>query len=182
MGVLFETLFLTVLVIALGLGNVFLSLTDPKRIKKLININKEDQSPVSELGQTTVQDSFSEADTNLEKGGFVVRGKVLNRSLEHNSLDSEADRERIIYLGKRIDRLEQLLLKLNKSDFVAQKINSTNFGQKLSELDTFKQKTKLEIAALKQRLDEVKPVVKKQTKNISNISDKRLHELVFRTK
>ena len=139
---MFETLFLTVLVIALGLGNVFLSLTDPKRIEKLITANKEDQNPVSELGQTTVQDSFSEADNNLENGGFAVRGKVLNGSHKYNSLDSEADKERIIYLGKRIDRLEQLLLKLNKSDFVAQKINSTNFGQKLSDLDAFKQKTK----------------------------------------
>lgn len=181
---MFETIFLTVLVIALALGNVFLSLLNPKRLERLSKAG-EMQDGDSGLGQASVQDSFSESRISNEfpiGSQSTDRSKMLDDSTEKQDFDSNANRERIRYLGKRIDRLEQLLLKLNKSDFVAKKINSTNLGHKLSDIDKFKQKTRLEIAALKQRLDKVQPAARRSKELIPDISDKRLHELVFRTR
>ena len=181
---MFETVFLSVLVVALALGNVFLSLLDPRRLRVLSAKNRV-QKPGQSLGQSSVQDSFSEATyLNSPSGGtgFAVRGEVSNGSKGKSSFDSEADKERIRYLGRRIDRLEQLLLKINSNDFLAQKVNATNFGQKLSDLEEFKQKTRLEIASLKQRLDDVKPVSEKKMQETPKLSDQRLHELVFRTR
>lgn len=181
---MFETVFLSVLVVALALGNVFLSLLGPKRLRVLAG-KKGEQEAEQGFGQSSVQDSFSEAaylNGPSEVKAFAVRGQVSNGLKCKNSFDSEADKERIRHLGRRIDRLEQLLLKINSGDFLAQKVNATNFGQKLSDLEEFKQKTRLEIASLKQRLDDVKPVSEKKRQELPKLSDQRLHELVFRTR
>ncbi len=145
-----ETLFLAVLIIALAMGNAFLSLTSPKRLAK------------------------------MAQGKNQASQEMVCPSEPELSFEDRAEKERIEYLGRRIERLEQLLLKLDKSDFVAQKINTTNFSQKLEELEEFKQNTRLEIAALKQRLDKIQPESKKRPKPAPNLSDEKLREIVFR--
>jgi hypothetical protein len=147
-----ETLFLVVLIVALAMGNAFLSLTSPKRLAKMSN----------GTNQRTQNQPLLPAD----ESGL--------------SFEERAERERVNYLSRRIERLEQLLLKLNKSDFLAQKINSTNLSQKLEELEEFKQNTRLEIAALKQRLDKISPEPEKKQNNVPEISDEKLREIVFR--
>ncbi len=164
------------------MGNAFLSLTDPKRIEKMADkMRKESLSGKNliapnnalvapdasdfqnDLVQTSVQDSYSEA-------------------MPETTFGQKASMEKIAYLTKRITRLEELLLKINNSQFLVQKLNGTNLSQKITEFETFRQNTKLEVAALKQRLDKIAPVKKKPKLNIPEISDKKLHDLVFRSK
>lgn len=171
------TVFLSVLILALAFGNAFLSLVNPKRLSLLaakdMNSGAMEASPENGLGP--------EKSLSIENG--AVQGnlplsfsKSSGRGL---SFEERANRERMLYLNKRIERLEQLLLKINDSKFVAQKINGSSLFKKLKELEAFKQDTKLEISALKQRLDKIQP-----QKNIKKpgpkISDEKLRELVFR--
>jgi len=200
------TIFLSVLILALFLGNAFLSLTDPKRLKiatKQREINGTDTTNNTETinGSETVLESGQYAqeevqETVQQKYDFQEMGKIKDtgsRTLVAKSkydgnntlvksipLEESSQVERVDYLNRRIVRLEQLSLKLNGNGSIAQKINTTEFTQKLNSLGEFKQNTKLEIAALKQRLDKIQPVEKKKTQNIPEISDKKLRDLVFR--
>jgi len=157
------TTFLTVLILALALGNVFLSVASPQRLQKLAKESPKRQKQGLDSSQTSLQNSLSQESES-----------------QAMSFEEQAEKEKIGYLYKRIDRLEQLLLKLDSSKFVAQKINGTNLGQRLQEFDEFKQNTKLEIAALKQRFDKMQPVKKSNEKKASEISDEKLRDLVFR--
>ncbi len=149
------TLFLAVLIVALFLGNVFLSLTDPKRLKRAAG-----------------------AEPALEQS-FELRPEEMALA-EPVSFEGNAAKEKMDYLNKRVDRLEQLLLKIDNSKFIAQKLNATNLYQKLNGLDEFKQNTRLEIAALKQRIDKVQPAPKAKKVKVPEISDENLKEIVFR--
>ncbi len=200
------TIFLSVLILALFLGNAFLSLTDPKRLKaaaKHRKINRidtrnstetingieaglESKQYVQEEDQETVQQKYDFQETDEiqdnERRTLVAKSKYDgNASLAKPiPLEESSQIERVDYLNRRIARLEQLLLKLNGNGSIAQKINTTELTQKLDSFGEFKQNTKLEIAALKQRLDKIQPVEKKKTQNIPEISDKKLRDLVFR--
>lgn len=158
------TVFLSVMIVALALGNAFLSLAGPKRLFLAKSGLREEELP--------------------EGSERVFSGEALKPALAgpvQVPARGSSDSERIAFLGKRIERLEQLLLKIDNSKFVAQKINATNLFQKLKELEQFKQDTRLEIAALKQRLDRVQPVKAKQKKNFPEISDEKLRRIVFRS-
>ncbi len=200
------TIFLSVLILALFLGNAFLSLTDPKRLKaaaKQREINGTDttnsietingsetvlesQQYAQEEVRETVQQKYNFQETeeiqNNESKILVAKSKYDgNTSLTKSiPLEESSQVERVDYLNRRIARLEQLLLKLNGNGSIAQKINTTELTQKLDSLGEFKQNTTLEIAALKQRLDKIQPVEKKKKQNIPKISDKKLRDLVFR--
>lgn len=152
------TVFLAVLVLGLALGNVFLALTSPERAAR--QLSKEN----GKLG-LAVQESDAESNEMQES---------------QLSFEQAADKERIRMLNKRIERLEQLLLKINNSKFIARKLNGTGLYQKLSNFDQFKQDTKLEIAALRQRLDRIQPQKKKPKPDLPKISDEKLRDLVFR--
>jgi uncharacterized small protein (DUF1192 family) len=146
------TVFLVVLVTALVLGNVFLTLLKPVQA----------QCP-------------SSAAVRLEKprpGVFRANG----------AFEEAVEKERIQLLGKRIDRLEGLLLRINGSHFLGKKLNGTVLGQKLNDFTQFKDNTKLEIAALKQEVARLKGALgmhKEPKQDDYQISDEKLHELVF---
>ncbi len=96
--------------------------------------------------------------------------------------DEEPFDDRVKMLNTRIERLENILLRLNKTQFVAQKLNGTSLYQKITDLEEFKQNTKLEIAALRQQLGTVsqQPVVR-SVAGAPPVDDERLHKLVFRS-
>ena len=170
-----ETVFLAVLVLALLLGNAFLSITGPKRPKLV---------PEEEMLRQDALASQAVA-LPLVSGQRAIERLVVAQPAEQNvpafetrpSFEEDAERERIEYLTRRIARLEQLLLKINNPRFVAEKVNLEGFYHKLKDMDSFKQNTRLEIAALKQRLDKIQPV---ESKPKLEISDEKLRDLVFR--
>lgn len=183
------TVFLSVLILALALGNIFLSLTSPKRLQR-----EESQADEGEFETASVQDSFIDTSQKVDdvesqevddgesqevEGVKEAEPGEIGKSRKA-SFEENAGMEKMDYLNKRVERLEQLLLKINNSKFVAQKINGTNLGQKLADLNEFKQNTRLEIAALKQRLDKVAPQEKKPKEKIPDISDEKLREIIFR--
>ncbi len=171
------TTFLAVLILALAIGNAFLSLTDPKRLQQKM-LKESNSFPQGSEG-LDAQDSFNGEIPEMQ-GSQSFQKPAKKRQSQDISFELAAERERIAHLNKRISRLEQLLLKINNPKFVAQKINGTNLGQKLSDLEQFKQNTKLEIAALRQRLDKIQPVKNKRKPRIPNIGDRKLREIVFR--
>jgi len=164
------TLFLVVLIVGLVLGNVFLSLTSPRRIQRAL------------MAENGLQELSSESD-------FVPYNAPSSTSAEFDqppmiappSLEQQVVKDRFVHLNKRMDRMEQLLLKINESKFLAQKLNGTNLVQKLNKVDKFQQTTKLEIAALNQRLDKILPEKKRVKKPGPGISDEKLREIVFRS-
>ncbi len=124
------TVFLSVMVLALVLGNVFLSVTKPGNAAAHLQAT----NPLENELQQTFQNSAS----------------------SKQAFEQAADRERTRMLNKRIDRLESLLLRINNAKFVARKLNGTNLVQRLNGFEQFKQDTRLEIAALKQQLAALK--------------------------
>jgi len=194
------TTFLAVLVLALAFGNIFLSLTSPKRLERMVEMARE-KAGIEASGQCQGEEtdaagqaghSLNKEDASFEpqparENGFSPETPcpeeilpVPGPSLEDSSFEDQAERERVSCLGKRIERLERLLLKINNSAFIAQKLDGTNLAQRLKDLDLFKQNTRLEIAALRQRLDEIQPPKPREKQNIPDISDEKLHDLVFR--
>ena len=181
------TVFLSVLILALALGNGFLSLVDPKRLRLLSAKGRIlGEMPAIPENGFGLQNGFGspnglgpQKSLGIENGAVQGKLPVSFGSSRGLSFEERANRERMLYLNKRIERLEQLLLKINDSKFVAQKINGSNLFKKLKELEGFKQDTKLEIAALNQRLDKVQPR-KKLKKPGPGISDEKLRDLVFR--
>lgn len=159
-----ETIFLAVLVLALLLGNAFLSV-----------IARKDSGRMPEP-EMPVQDGFE--DRALEQPPVLEQSFPAFKT--RPSFEEDAQSERIEYLNRRIARLEQLLLKINGSKPIAEKINGSTLSQKLSDLNEFRQSTRLEIAALKQRLDKVQPVESRPKSNVPEISDEKLRDLVFR--
>ena len=146
------TIFLIVLIVALVLGNLFLMLLKPK--------SKE-------------QNSLPATQTNL--GAFQPAPKSSFKPGNHkpNAVD------------KRVDRIENLLLKINGSEFLGKKLDSTVLGKKLNDLTRFKTNTKVEIEALKEQMAQVKNEIgiKEKTNPCQDydISDEKLHELVFKS-
>ena len=201
------TVFLSVLILALAMGNIFLSLTGTKRLEKVGQEGNGQLVFDNGFVQSDVQDSFSEALPDADNGNSISFDKAENGGAGNSlsfgqakgkssapsfqqadsgagkgpSFEQAAAGEKMAYLNKRLERLEQLLLKIDNSKFLAQKLNSTSLSKKLSGLDEFKQNTRLEIAALKQRLDKVQPVKKAKKPKVQDISDKKLRELVFRS-
>ncbi|MBN2067909.1 MAG: hypothetical protein JW744_05565 [Candidatus Diapherotrites archaeon] len=146
------TVFLGVMVLALFLGNVFLSITSPKR-----------QQPLQDV-------RFSQEPMPKEANGFKNPDK---------GLQEIAERERLRMLNKRIDRLESLLLKIGSASPVAGSLESAGLPKKLKSLEEFQQNTKLEIAALKQQLREIIPEKPKQANFEPSVDDERVHNLVY---
>ncbi len=147
------TVFLSVLVLALALGNLFLSITEPKGL----------QSRAKQENNSSLQ---IQQETALPATG--------------DDFQRMADRERVRMLNKRIDRLENLLLRINNARFVAKKLNGTNLIQKLNGFEEFKQNTRLEIAALKQQLASMQKNKPKATrKAVPETDDEKLHKLVY---
>lgn len=160
------TVFLGVLIIALALGNAFLSLAPKRKAGNALIPREGAQS--SEYFPSNA--AFQFQGTKLPKAS----GRVA-------AFEKELEREKIAYLNKRMARLEQLLLKMNSSGFIAQKLGDSDLGQRLKTLEDFRERSRLEIAALKQRLDGNVPLEKKQLEEIPEISDEKLHSLVFRS-
>ena len=175
-----ETVFLGVLVLALLLGNAFLSITSPKRARRM----PEGEMPELDAlaGRAFPQQAVS--GQSAFESHALAQPPVLEQSFPafetKSSFEEDVESERIDYLNRRMARLEQLLLKINGSKPLAEKINGSTLSQKLGDLDEFRQNTRLEIAALKQRLDKVQPVERKAKGNVPEISDEKLRDLVFR--
>ncbi|MCX6799260.1 MAG: hypothetical protein NTW59_04160 [Candidatus Diapherotrites archaeon] len=90
--------------------------------------------------------------------------------------------DRVKMLSGRIERLENIILRLNNKQFVAKKINGTSLYQKINDLETFKQDAKLEIAALKQQLAAIMPPeARRAKKETVEIEPEQLHRFVFRS-
>jgi hypothetical protein len=157
------TTFLSVLILALFLGNVFLSLASPKRLRKQFQAGLEGLPP-EQLEARLVQEPSR---------AVVAAGP------KQVSFEQRLGLEKFAHLNKRMDRLEQILLKLGSSKVLAKKLDATTLSRKMDDYGKFKETTRLEIAALKQRLDKVQPAPKKSKKNIG-ISDEKLRDLVFR--
>lgn len=178
-----ETVFLAVLVLALLLGNAFLSIISPKRAVPVARLVPEGSNPGQGAlaGQTVLRPVFSGQGASEQA---VEQSPVSRQNLplagQEPSFEDSVKNERIEYLGRRIARLEQLLLKLNGSKPIAAKIKVSRLSQKLDDLDDFRQNTKLEIEALKQRLDSLQPVQSKAKDSFPEISDEKLREIVFR--
>lgn len=172
-----ETIFLIVLIFALVLGNIFLSLTSPKRLEKMAqkanekNLARSQEN--SSIGQSTLG-NWQESQSRL------TAEHSQTFQAKESDFAEDLEKEKANYLTKRIERLEQLLLKINNSKFIAQKLDATNLAQKLKDFDEFKQNTRLEIAALRQRLDKSHPQKEEVKQPIPDISDDKLHDLVFR--
>jgi hypothetical protein len=189
-----ETVFLSVLVIALLLGNSFLSLTDPKRLllkrarksdglrqnageKQAIQLQRPAMEPLS-MQQRPFQ-GLPEAQAPFSLTPvFGQDASPMAKPMP--SFEGTAERARIDYLNRRIARLEQLLLKISGSKPIAEKIKVPELSKKLGDLDEFRQNTGLEIAALKQRLDRIQPVETRPKASVPEISDERLRDIVFR--
>lgn len=158
------TAFLAVLVLAFFLGNVFLSLASPKRMRKQLE---------KELG--LLPDNGS----GLLPARGTFQGLSENQVLEKASFEQRLSSEKLSHLNKRVDRLEQVLLKLSSSKAVAKNLRASNLSRKMDDYVKFKERTRLEIAALKQRLDKVQPSSKKRGRG-PEISDEKLRDIVFR--
>ncbi len=102
--------------------------------------------------------------------------KRISRQAKPNDLGGDAKQ-----LKERIGRLENLLLRVNNAEFLGKKLDGTKLAQKLKELSEFKQNAKIEIAALKERLDEIYPV-KPKNQGVPDISDEKLHEIIYQVK
>ena len=164
-----ETVFLGVLIIALALGNAFLSLAPKKKAANGFGVQGQDiNNGLLPSNETAFPGQSSGA-------------KLPAPSQRATAFEKELEREKIAFLGKRMARLEQLLLKMNSNGFLAQKLDNSNLGQRLKSLEEFKEKTRLEVAALKQRLDNSVPAEKRQVEAIPAVSNEKLHSLVFRS-
>ena len=156
-----ETVFLGVLVLALLLGNAFLSITSPKRARRM----PEGEMPELDAlaGRAFPQQAVS--GQSAFESHALAQPPVLEQSFPafetKSSFEEDVESERIDYLNRRMARLEQLLLKINGSKPIAEKINGSTLSQK-------------------QRLDKVHPVERKAKGNVPEISDEKLRDLVFR--
>jgi len=166
------TTFLGVLILALFLGNVFLSVASPKRLQKQF------RGELDGVAQDELEAGFLQGQSQAVGAAALTvasAGTVANQA----SFEQRLGSEKMALLNKRLDRLEQILLKLSSSEVLAQKLDATTLSKKMDDYSKFKETTRLEIAALKQRLDKVQPVPKKDKKAVE-ISDKKLRDLVFR--
>ncbi len=148
------TVFLLILITALLLGNALLSMLKPRAEPD------KRQSVKSEM-----------------------RARIAASASKHFPAQGRAKQENVDELNKRIERVENLLLKVNGSQFLGKKLNGTVLGRKLNDFVQFKNNTKIEIEALKEDLANTKKdlgVKEKEPKENYKISDEALHNLVFR--
>ncbi len=92
-------------------------------------------------------------------------------------------------LSRRVDRIENLLLKLNNSAEVSSKLAEMKLSQRVSELYDFRQSAKLELAGLKERLDSIeckKPESSKAVQESPSESDeefeKKIHQILYHSR
>ena len=174
------TIFLGILIAALILGNIFLSIAKPKKIEEALlrEIGSKENSRA--LLQQMQNNKNIAASNHLLQQGKIRPAFV---SAEQPDFRQMAEMERARMLNKRVDRLENLLLKMNGAKFVSYKLNGANLEQKLSGLEEFRQNTSLEIAALKQQLAALKgnelPEENEEEIELSAADEKRAHAIVY---
>ena len=175
------TIFLGILIVALVLGNIFLSIAKPKKIEEALlrEIGGKENS-MALLQQMQNNKNIAASNQLLQQG--KIRPAFV--SAEQPDFQQMAEMERTRMLNKRVDRLESLLLKMNGAKFVSYKLNGTNLAQKLSGLEEFKQNTSLEIAALKQQLAALKgnelSEENEEETELSQADSERAHAIVYR--
>ena len=149
------TVFLLILVFALIIGNVFLSITKP--IQGDLQVLPEESALLW---------------PNIEEQA-KYRKTEAHANTVHSSVQSE--------VKNRLDRLERILLGLNTTTFVGKKLNATKLYRKLNELSDFRNDAKIQIAALRDELEQLKSgkLKKAKKKGIPKLKDKRLHELAY---
>ena len=149
------TVFLVVLIVSLLLGNFLLSLLKPKP---------------------------APADYSISPAKPVHLGSVINSNPGQSSLPNK---QNILSITNRIDRVEKLLLRANAPKFIGKNLDSTVLGKKMNDFTQFKTSTKVEIEALKEEVARLKTELgvkeKKRPGEDFEISDDKLHNLVFRT-
>ena len=151
------TVFLVVLIVALIFGNVFLSLLKPSI------------PPIP-------------ADFHPEIGENENNFETKERSKDFEDISRN---EKLNYLNKRMNRLENLLLRVNNTQFLGKKLNGTKLFQKVNDLDEFRQNAKLEIAALKQEFAKIKKSngePEKEKKQEEDIDEEKIHRLIYHSK
>ncbi len=174
------TIFLGILIVALILGNIFLSIAKPKKIEEALlrEIGRKENSRAL-LQQMQNNKNIAASNQLLQQG--KIRPAFV--SAEQPDFQQMAEMERTRMLNKRVDRLESLLLKINGAKFVSYKLNRTNLAQKLSGLEEFKQNTELQIAALKQQLAALKgnhlPEENEEETELSQADSERAHAIVY---
>lgn len=118
-------IFLVVLIIALAIGNALLSISNPESESK----NPSQPSGIS--------------NSSLKSGNY---GNAMPSNFNSNQLNG---------LNRRVDRVENLLLKLGNSDEVAKKVAELKLSQKVNELSEFRQSAKIELEALNEKIDSI---------------------------
>lgn len=116
-------IFLVVLIIALAIGNVLLSISNPESEPK----NSSQPAGLSNSG--------------LKSGNS---GNAMPSNFNSNQLNG---------LNRRVDRVENLLLKLGNSAEVSRKLAELKLSQKVNELNEFRQSAKIELEALSEKID-----------------------------
>jgi len=94
--------------------------------------------------------------------------------------------EKVNLLNKRIEKIEGLLLRMTTPEFADKKLGALEISKKLEKLLDYRNDSKIEIAALKERVAALeagkKPNPKKYKKIEEDLSkyDERIHNLVYR--
>tara|TARA_B100002003_G_C13874074_1_gene427168 strand:- start:88 stop:561 length:474 start_codon:yes stop_codon:yes gene_type:complete len=149
------TVFLVVLVVSLILGNLLLSLLKPKLAPAGHSVTPAIQKPSS------------------------------NSFKPNTAPNNQSNKQSLFSITNRIDRVEKLLLRANAPKFIGKKLDSTVLGRKMNDFTEFKTNTKVEIEALKEDVarlkNELGVMEKKRPGEDFEISDDKLHNLVFRS-
>ena len=149
------TVFLVVLVVSLILGNLLLSLLKPK------------PAPAGQPVPSAVP-------------------KHPSAPLKPNIVPTnQPNKQSLFSITSRIDRVEKLLLRANAPKFIGKKLDSTVLGRKMNYFTELKTNTKVELEALKEDVAKLKNELgvmeKKRPGEDFEISDDKLHNLVFRS-
>jgi predicted nuclease with TOPRIM domain len=175
-----ETLFLGVLIIALIIGNLLLFFTNPKNSSNFMP--KNSTSLQEELKQQVL---FSSKNNEIQQSipSTVIEEAYLNQS------KIRALEEKIRLAHYRLNDLEKTIK--NNNNFLIQKLDFSRFEKKLKQFEEFKSNTVIELAALKQIINELKANSKnsnkqelkkefeKANKKIDDLEE-RIKSIVFR--
>ena len=153
------TVFLVVLVLALLLGNFFLELVKPRK-ERAETVQSGETPPETQkllMPSNALWNSISELNSRVESLEKKIEGKMGVPAAS-------------IVPGKELPLETQL---------------PGGLSRKLDSISGFQREIKIEVAALKEQLKEVKGFIgmkEKQPVQLPEIDDKKLHELIYNTR
>lgn len=174
--------FLTVLIIALVIGNVLLSLTSPNKSTAV-------KSPTE-----NVKSSVSTNSSIYSNGNGSSNSIGLSNSINSTPLYNSSAFDQLNQLNRRIDRVENLLLKINNSDEVAIRFAELKLTQKVNDLVEYRQNSRIEIEALKEKISAIeetflphsseKPLPSREnfSENDDEKFQRKIHEIIYHSR